>query len=257
MKTKILLASLLLISIGACTQDERKQSSNLDLKIQCEEPKVDPKEMPLVDNDETFFTCDEADYLNFCTVQKQTVKIDYDRYDKVTAEPLKMEVINFENEHLSYTAFQDAAASKRLYSNLSQITLQTKNIDDERVIEEIKKAISYWNFALGKEIFVIDNEKEINIAFCMRKALVIPKEDESGYFGAYSNVRFKNDKMQCKIDVSESTKYMWTMYAHELGHCLDLNHSDDVNSIMYSSLNVDQYISQKTVDMIKNLLQIK
>ena len=136
MKTKVILASLLLLSISACTQDERKQSSNLDLKIQCEEPKVEPKEMPLVDNDETFFTCDEADYLNFCTVQKQAVKIDYDRYDQVIAEPLKMEVINFENEHIAYTPFAAKDVPQRLYPTVSQIVLQTKNIDDERVIEE-------------------------------------------------------------------------------------------------------------------------
>lgn len=254
MKTKIILAFIFLFT-SACSQDGNK-TSDLDLKIKCDEPKIEAQEMPLVENDPTFWKCDEADYLDYCTVQKQATRIDFDRYDAVTIEPIKTEVINFKNEQLNYTPFGIKDVPKRLYPTLSQIVLQTKNISDERVIEEIKKAIHYWNSALGKELFVIDNNKEIHVAFCMRKSLIMPKSDNSGYFGAFTNVRFENDKFQCKIDVGESTKYMWTMYVHELGHCLDLSHSDDVNSIMYHSLNTDQYISQKSIDMVKDLLKI-
>ncbi len=114
--------------------------------------------------------------------------------------------------------------------------------------EAIDKAILFWNTALGKKVFINSVDliekteffKTINIIFNP-----VGGKNKSA-FATWS-------KTAGHIVVDPKYSKKWYIYAHEFGHCLGLQHTKYIKSIMYPWA----YPMQKVVSQIKEIISPK
>lgn len=109
----------------------------------------------------------------------------------------------------------------------------------------VRNAADLWNFSLGGVLFDLTAEGEV-ADIAIRIVEYLPR----GYMG-YASV-FKNG--DCEIELWAERIDHVPLIAHELGHCLDLNHSDDPRSIMFERVNYSSRVMPEDRDIVLNLI---
>jgi predicted Zn-dependent protease len=133
---------------------------------------------------------------------------------------------------------------------------QKSRTPTEKEEEALEEAIKYWNKAFGKTYLVRDDENPNTLIeftdLIQDRGTTFPKS-----WGRANTWIFqgKEDKYaRCNIQIRNGVSESWSIYTHELGHCLGIGHSKSPESIMYGHcLNPNGKIVQESLQLREQL----
>lgn len=115
----------------------------------------------------------------------------------------------------------------------------------ERLRSASRKAMETWNALLGFPLFV-----EVDMKLCTNRDINIKlDENPDRGFSLYGR-EFFDTWCGCSITVGENA-ISWQVVAHELGHCIGLDHSTSEESLMYEYANGGK-ITQEMLEVVAN-----
>lgn len=99
---------------------------------------------------------------------------------------------------------------------------------EQRHVDYLLRAMDRWNVAVGQELFVATGRRKADIrVVATPRCVVLPGKSASAFWD-------NADPGDCDICLADAYNPLLetSMFMHELGHCLALNHDDIDNSVM-------------------------
>lgn len=112
---------------------------------------------------------------------------------------------------------------------------------DQYLKSDIDEAIDFWNKSFG-DGFLISNAGKFPAYIQIREDQIVPYADGATY-------RYTD---HCLINLKpKNDGYNYSrIIIHEVGHCLGLDHSNNIQSIMFPYLLGDQIITDQIIEII-------
>lgn len=118
----------------------------------------------------------------------------------------------------------------------------------------IERAMALWNESLGDTRFIgLDSPSKEDNPFrdenAARSAILVYITDDQKPQGLAQYLSLYGP-CACAISMLPEAANVSLLLAHELGHCLGLNHTNEPGSIMEAYVDSDAFISQENIDLV-------
>lgn len=119
-----------------------------------------------------------------------------------------------------------------------------------------EEAVRLWNQFLGVNLFVVGVNKETT-ALITFKLVPELESTEERYGEVMAKVVVRDYvKGQCEVWITPEGAEKWKVIAHEMGHCLGFNHTENVLSLMYPNPAKGSF-TQQMIDIVLTKLNNK